>query len=437
MIELKIMNKIKDNFPERVLKVSIAGLVRSEGDDSLNVIINDYRDEACGRAVADLLFNYFRNKAFIDYLIEKFTGTGKKNSKSTPAKFRRIMAIVLTQSLFQSGIDSHIAVDVAVEYAKKRYGRTISGFINAVLRRCLASDIKKLKIEAPESVRLNIPPQVLSRWKGVFTDEKIAELADVFSEKAPLLFRLVEKISESELKNTGCIKIKMPMWAEDYCFYEAGNSRLLFEKEWLDKGWIYIQDLSTLSPCLFYQSGESDLVYDLCSAPGGKSVLIYERMKSGMLIASDISLKRQHRTIENLEKNQKGKLFFAIVASALLPPLKEKSADCVLLDVPCTNTGVVRRRPDVLWNFSIKKLKELTAIQANILNEVAILIKPGGSLIYSTCSMENEENRERIDEFLSNHPEFSLKDERRLLPSKKHDGGYAVLLRKCCNPIIL
>ena len=424
------MNKNNNNFSERVLKVSIAGLGRSDGGENLDLIIDDCRSEDIGGTVADLLFNYYRNRAFIDYLIEQFTGNGKKNSKSTPAKFKRIISIVLTQSLFQSGIDSRIAVDVAVEYVKKRYGRSVSGFINAVLRRSLAADLKELKHRAPRSVLLNIPPQVMKRWEKIFTGEKIAEFAEVFSRKAPLSFRLIDKIPESDLKGAGCERVEMPEWGKNYCFYESGDPRLLFEKDWLEKGLIYIQDLSTLSPCQFYQSGENDLVYDLCSAPGGKSLLINERMKSGILIASDISFKRQCRTIENLQKSKKGNLTFAIIASAFTPALKPKSADCVLLDVPCTNTGVVRRRPDVLWNFNTKKLKELTAIQVQMLKKAAVLVKPGGALIYSTCSIEKEENREQIDKFLIGHPEFSLEDERRLLPCKVHDGGYATLLRK-------
>ena len=98
--------------------------------------------------------------------------------------------------------------------------------------------------------------------------------------------------------------------------------------------------------------------------------------------------------------------------------------------MPCSNTGVIRRRPDAIWNFSEKKIRELVSIQKRILANSAKLVKPGGVLIYSTCSIEEEENSKQVEHFLSKNPTFKLEQERQLYPTLIHDGGYAALLRK-------
>ena len=414
------------SLSEKVLNSSVSVLGRAESGGNLDDLLDEFHNDQLRSICADLLFNYFRNKAFIDYLISLFT---QKNRKKTPAKYKRIIAVALTQSLFQTGIDSFVAVDLAVSYAKKKYGKKIAGFINAVLRRCLDSDINEIKSKMPKYIKLNIPAEILARWKKHFSNEEIHSLGETFSCKPMLTFRLSACIPEEELTEFKCIKMTLPEWAEEYSFYCVEDPKTVFSREWLKNGQIYIQDPSTVSPCSLLKCTGDELIIDLCSAPGGKSLLFYERIKQGCLIASDKSLKRQQRTIENFQKVNTERSHI-VVASALNTPFRTCSADIVLLDVPCTNTGVVRRRPDVLWNFTMQKLNELTEIQKEILGCAAVLVKPGGSIIYSTCSIEKEENSRQIEIFLKKHSEFSLEKERQLLPNQIHDGGYSALLRR-------
>ena len=187
-----------------------------------------------------------------------------------------------------------------------------------------------------------------------------------------------------------------------------------------------------MSPISFFNPGENEIVYDLCAAPGGKSVALYQKMSSGELVANDISEKRQQRTKENLNKvkgNSKVKVS-VFVSSESGFSLPEKSADWLLLDVPCSNTGVIRKRPDVKLKFNNKQLKELIKIQKDILNRASRLLKDEGYLIYSTCSIEQEENSFQVERFLKENSEYSLVKERILLPCEIHDGGYSALLHK-------
>lgn len=414
------------SIAEKVLKSSVLLLNKSANGENIDDLLDHLEHDNIRSICTDLLFCYFRNKAFIDYLICHFTG---KKGKNTPAKYRILISVALTQSLWQTGIESCVAVDLAVDFAKKKYGKQVSGFINAVLRRCLDSDRDEIKKIMPFHVKSNIPQLLFNRWEMSFGRKKINEFSEIFAEKPLFSFRVTGDIPLDELTETGCKKIELPDWGCEYDFYSIEDIKPILAKNWLKEGKIYIQDPATVSPCSLFKSYGHELVIDMCAAPGGKSLLLNEKIGSGILISADRSFYRQQRTIENLSYSGQEEVFI-IVSSAILPPFRLNSADTVLLDVPCTNTGVIRRRPDVLWNFSTRKLNELTQIQKKMLSESAKIVKPGGSIIYSTCSIEEEENCLQIEFFLNQHADFSLEADRQLLPSRIHDGGYGALLRK-------
>ena len=165
----------------------------------------------------------------------------------------------------------------------------------------------------------------------------------------------------------------------------------------------------------------------MCAAPGGKSVLLAESLKdTGVLYAYDIAESKLARLQENL----KG---FSCISVAQMDATQFQSPtplDAVLLDVPCSNTGVLRRKPDAKWTFDLKKLSELTAIQSQILHQASLALKPNGRLVYSTCSIEPDENDLQIKAFLQSHPDFTLVKKQLILPDENHDGAFAALLQK-------
>jgi len=172
-------------------------------------------------------------------------------------------------------------------------------------------------------------------------------------------------------------------------------------------------------------------ILDVCAAPGGKSLLLASRMKPGTaLVAADRSARRQEQTRQNF--NCRG-LDFAVIVAELGELTGEY--DLVLADVPCSNTGVFRRRPDALWRFRADALAETVALQRSILDAAAERVAPGGQLVYSTCSIEPEENAHQVEAFAAAHPDFSVETSELLLPSGGHDGAYACLLRRSARSI--
>ncbi|MBU4366413.1 MAG: RsmB/NOP family class I SAM-dependent RNA methyltransferase, partial [Kiritimatiellae bacterium] len=174
-----------------------------------------------------------------------------------------------------------------------------------------------------------------------------------------------------------------------------------------------------------------DHILDACAAPGGKTALIAARLRlKGQLVAMDLRTDRLPRLRANLERL--GCAAFVKVVQGDARRLRPESFgrfDRILLDVPCSNTGVIRRKPDVRWRFSKARLTRLGATQRELLERMAGLVKRGGCIVYSTCSLEPEENDLLISAWLKTHPEFRLQSSRQSFPpTSGQDGAYAVLL---------
>ncbi|MCX7590474.1 MAG: methyltransferase domain-containing protein, partial [Kiritimatiellae bacterium] len=173
---------------------------------------------------------------------------------------------------------------------------------------------------------------------------------------------------------------------------------------------------------------------DACAAPGGKTILLAEEIQDkGRIIAVDADPERINMLSENIRRMGFGSVTVkradASRPSELITAVGVNSFDRILLDVPCTNTGVLARRPDARWRFNARRLQELTRLQVSLLESVASLLKPGGTLVYSTCSLEREENEALVENWLASHPEFRFVRSTRLFPPESQtDGIYAAAI---------
>ena len=424
---MKILNMPNTELPqtaERILKAAIAGLAKWT-NEQLN--IDDYLDQDVASElrppVSSLLFEYFRNKALIDRIISS------KCARAPKPRYQRLLVLTATQCFFQSGISAESAVNVAVDLARRNYGKSTSGFINGVLRNVLRTDLAEYQGEVSGNPLASFPKVLQKRWKKYFKRDEQLKLGGAFNSEALLTFRLTGDVSKTELDSIGAEKLPDSDWREGMIFYSASQPKKLFQADYLKTGRIYIQDPATaLAPCMADIKG-GEQVLDMCAAPGGKALILAERLKeSGKLIAADRSAKRQELTRENFKN--RGWDCEIIVGTASGLSFLEESFDIILLDVPCSNTGVFRHKPDALWRFSEAELKSTMKLQREILDKAAVLIATGGQIIYSTCSIEAEENQLQIEKFLSDNKNFSLHKQQLLLPSSSHDGAFAAVIIK-------
>jgi 16S rRNA C967 or C1407 C5-methylase (RsmB/RsmF family) len=213
-------------------------------------------------------------------------------------------------------------------------------------------------------------------------------------------------------------------WLEENLIFELKSHPPLARLPSFQQGLFYVQDPSTLLAVKILDPKPGETILDLCAAPGGKLTYIAQRMNNeGKLVAHDLSPDRLELVEENCARL--GVSCVQQVLPSTLNTQPSKLFDRILIDAPCSNTGVMRRRVDLRWRIEPEEISRLRAMQLNLLKQAALILRSGGALVYSTCSMEPEENRQVISEFLSSHPKFKLDFDRELLPfADAADGAY-------------
>jgi 16S rRNA (cytosine967-C5)-methyltransferase len=297
---------------------------------------------------------------------------------------RHLLQWVLCQHLHLRTLPAQAAATAAVTLARRAYHQREAGFINAVLRQLLAvpAELWAARIEetAPAAVRLDFGEALHGQWSSEFPAEKLAEWAKLLRLPAPPALRLRRgHVCPPDL--IGRLHPLPPLspWSE-VPMWEIREAAAFFNHPQFSSGLFYFQDPATLAAPALLAAAPGETIADLCCAPGGKTLLIAEMMQGeGVLICRDRSDARLDRVRHNLAEY--GGLCQIAAGDAAAPGLPDDSLDGLLLDVPCSNTGVLRRRPDVRQHFSRTGLAELVLVQAALLDAGAHLIRPGGRLV--------------------------------------------------------
>ena len=349
--------------------------------------------------VQELFYGCIRQKLALEFLIRQFTGKPPRRSVAT------ILELGLYQILFMR-VPAHAAVHETVELAKKHASPAEAKFVNAVLRRADPAVLQ----QADPWVRLSHPRWLWERHGGARCE---------WNNSPPPVYVRGDKPWPGVLE---------PTPFHPLC-YRVIDAQTFFASP----GQYYVQDPSTLMAVdvLDPQPGES--VFDMCAAPGGKTTYIAQKMQNrGQIIAADSSNVRLGQVTENCRRL--GISFVATLAcegTRLERCLRGKHFDRVLLDAPCSNTGVLRRRVDLRWRIKPEEIDRLAALQSKLLAVAGELTKPGGVLVYSTCSLEPEENERVVERFLGGHPEFTLETTRSSVPPRDGmDGAFVARFQK-------
>ena len=410
---ISAMNKKKRGVPqpsgvlERVLTGAQAAITAI---DSGSVTLDDLLDRApedCRRMLEHLLMQFYRYRKSIRGAWQKFC------RKMPSVHISSLLDAAVTQCLFQSQVNTYSVVNVAVMLARTEHA---DKFVNAVLRSVLREGYN-----FPKTAQEILPDAVLKRWKKSFASEDIQKFAELFLLKPPFTFRLCGKNAELLPEKSSEIS------AFDPFRFAAGSAAAVLDSKEFAAGKYYIQDPAASMAVSLAKNvlPECKNLLDLCAAPGGKTLMAAELLPAGAQItAADISEKRQKLTAENFKLRE----IEANIVTAK-PEELQGSFDFVIADVPCSNTGVFRHRPDALWRFSEKSLAEVMELQKHIVAEAARLTGEGGYLLLSTCSIEADENNALSEQLKG----FTLVESRTLLPEREHDGAFAALWRKNCG----
>jgi 16S rRNA (cytosine967-C5)-methyltransferase len=365
----------------------------------------------------EIFYGAIRFRRTLDFLI------GKLRAEEPDARTRQALRIGLYQ-LLRTRIPQHAAVNETVDTA----GRS-RAVVNAVLRRYLREEKELLKTleDAPVGVRLSHPEVLVTRWTGQFGETDTARLCEWNNDPADILVRVNElKVSVGELMRAG--------GGEPVEFHPLMLKMEKLPIPWIVSGLCYVQDPSTLMACELLAPEPGQRVLDACAAPGGKTSYLAQLMKNeGQIVACDVSGERLVRMRENLERLSVTNVEVKRADWLQAPPEQQEMGkfDRILLDAPCSNTGVIRRRVDVRWRLKGDDFTRMPEVQMGLIRNLAGLLKPGGALVYSTCSMEPEENDELVRRVAREAPELKFRKSRRTLPFRdKVDGAFAALFTR-------
>ena len=369
----------------------------------------------------ELAYGIVRWQATLDWLIAR-----KTDARAQKPMLHNLLRLGLYQIFWLNRIPAHAAVHETVELARQSGFQSQAGFINAVLRGYLREfDVTRGLLEELKRTQPHIgyshPEWLVARWQKRWGADHTAQLLD-WNNTPPKTFARVNTLKADPGKllaqwrdeNVEYDFVRRD-WIEENTVFELESHPPLGHLPSFEQGLFYIQDPSTLLAVRELHPQPGECVLDLCAAPGGKLTAIAQLMRNeGRLLAHDTTPERLTLIEENCARL--GVTCAQTVLPSTLNSQPSSRFDRILIDAPCSNTGVMRRRVDLRWRIRPGEIGRQHLAQLELLNQAAPLLRPGGRLVYSTCSLEPEENTEVVNEFLAGHADFKLDRTCELLP---------------------
>jgi 16S rRNA (cytosine967-C5)-methyltransferase len=359
--------------------------------------------------LTELTYGTLQRRMALDFFLKPFI----KNSKKLENWIIHLLRLTLYQMVYLDRIPDRAAIYEAVEIAKNRGHKGIASLVNGVLRSIQREGLPSLNEVTNPIERLSIetshPEWLVNRWVSQFGFDKTKEMCEI-NLTAPMQTARVNltKISRDEcialLEADGFQIEKSPIISEAIRSLKGNLASTIAFKN----GMFTIQDESSMLASYALGAEANEFVLDACAAPGGKSTHIAEKMdNSGEVVSIDIHEHKVKLINDNARRLGLDNIKTIAMDSRLLgEQFQEESFDRVLLDAPCSGLGVMRRKPDMKYTKTEKDIERLSSIQQNLLTSVAPLVKKGGVLVYSTCTVDKEENEKTIQVFLQENPQF-------------------------------
>ena len=358
------------------------------------------------RWTRELIYGMLRRRSWLDALLSERVSGGLARLDFDVADLLRLGTY---QLLAMGSVPPYAAIGQTVEIVKRRHGLGASKLANAVLRR-LDREREAFVLPAPDDIaealalEFSHPRWIVARWLARWGEADTRALLAANNAEAPLVARpyhVVREQLEAMLESAGVETGDAPMVPDSLVL--LGGVGSMTELGAFKKGLFHLQDPASTLVTRYAAVPSGAVVADLCAAPGGKSLELART--AGVVFAGDVSRARLARVRDNVQRLDVPNVI-PFVGDALHPALA--GVDVVLVDAPCTGTGTFRRHPDARWRLKASDLAVMPALQRNVLRAAARAVRPGGLLIYSTCSLELEENDEQVATFLAEHPDWQL-----------------------------
>lgn len=364
----------------------------------------------------------------LDYIINEFSKVPVNKMKPV---IRNILRMSVYQIKYMDRIPDSAVCNEAVKLAGKKGFVNLKGFVNGVLRN-IARGLSE--VTYPDlSVAYSTPDWIVRQWTEEYGEETAREMLEAQYLEKPVTVRVNlhkgtkeqleerlrrEEVAFSELEEVPCA---LAIW--DYDHLRAIPS--------FREGFFQVQDVSSMKAALLAEPRPGDYCIDVCAAPGGKSLHLADLLDgTGMVEARDLTDYKVELIQENIERTGMSNIKAVRMDATVLDEASIEKADVVLADLPCSGLGVLSKKCDLKYRMTPEQQKDLVVLQRKILHTVWRYVKPGGTLIYSTCTVHKEENEGNVNWFLENHP-FELREQVQMLPGAgRWDGFYIAKLER-------
>ena len=373
----------------------------------------------------------------MDMILNQFSKTKVKKMKPV---IRNILRMSVYQIKYMDSVPDSASCNEAVKLAVRRGLGGLKGFVNGVLRNISRNKDQiryPLEEKEPEeylSVTCSVPLWIVQQWTQEYGYDRTKQMCQSFLESAPLSIR-------TNLQQTTPQHLKEKLEKEgvsveensefSYAFFISGYDRL-DALEAFREGLFSVQDMASMYVAEAADVQPGAYVIDVCAAPGGKSMHLAEKLQgTGMVEARDLTEYKVDLMEENIArcqlKNMKAVQWDATIKDAD----SVEKADVVIADLPCSGLGVMGRKPDIRYRVTPEDVQALAALQRKILSVVQEYVKPGGTLVYSTCTVTRAENDGNVQWFGEQYPEFQFENMRQLYPGEgRHDGFFIAKWKK-------
>lgn len=365
----------------------------------------------------------------LDYIIDAFSRTKVRKMKPL---IRNLMRMGVYQIKYMDSIPDSAVCNESVKLAKRHKFGQLSGFVNGVLRN-IARNIADLEMPEDLSIKYSMPQWIVDKWTKDYGESKTEEILKGFMEERPISIRTnLTRITPQQLKEKlieeGVIVGELPL---EYAFTISGFDYL----EALDsfsQGLFYVQDVSSMMVAEWAKVSEGDYVIDVCAAPGGKSTHVAELLNgTGMVEARDLTEYKVSLIEDNISRHELTNMKAVCMDATVFDEGSVDKADVLICDLPCSGLGVLAKKTDIRYKMSKEQQEELVQLQRDILSAVHSYVKPGGTLVYSTCTININENEGNVSWILEQYPEFELVEQKQLFPGEiSNDGFFLAKLKK-------
>lgn len=425
----------------RDLVVEILLLVTRDGQYShiaLNQVLEKYQylDKSDRAFITRVTEGTLERMIELDYITDQFSKVKVKKMKPV---IRAIVRSAVYQLKYMDSVPDSAVCNEAVKLAVSRGFGGLRGFVNGVLR-SIARNLDSVQYP-PEgtkeylSVRYSMPPWILEQWLAWYTPEQVEQMLRNFLEEKPTSIRCnLHQISREDLKRKLAGEgVKAEEVPELPCALLISGYDYLGALPSFQEGDFQVQDISSMLVAERANPREGDYIIDVCAAPGGKALHLADKLRgTGMVQARDISDYKVGLIWDNIRRAGMENIEAVRWDATVLDEESVEKADIVIADLPCSGLGVLGRKSDLKYRMTREGEKELAALQRQILSQVWRYVKPGGKLVYSTCTINREENEENAAWFQAEYPEFRLVSEEQILPGQQAGDGFyiAVFVRK-------